>query len=77
MLWSGEEDKQVHYYQSIEFHLALRRLQKPNILVLYEGERHNIRNKNHQIDLTHRVQQWWDYYLKKGKQPEWFTKDKY
>ncbi len=77
LLWSGEEDKQVHHYQSIEFHLALRRLQKPNILVLYEGERHNIRNKNHQIDLTHRVQQWWDYYLKKGKQPEWFTKDKY
>lgn len=73
LLWSGEDDKQVHYYQSLEFHLALRRLQKPNILLLYEGERHLVLGRNHQIDLTHRVQDWFDYYLKQGKRPDWFT----
>jgi hypothetical protein len=29
-----------------------------------------------QIDLTHRMQQWWDYYLKGGVKPEWLTPDK-
>ena len=76
LLWAGEDDKQVHYFQSLEFHLALRRLQKPNILLLYEGERHNITNRAHQIDLTHRVEEWVAYYLRGGQRPDWFTVDK-
>lgn len=76
LLWSGEADRQVHYYQSLEFHLALRRLQKPNILLLYEGDRHLIMGKDHQIDLTHRMQDWFDYYLKNGAKPHWFTPDR-
>lgn len=76
LLWSGEDDRQVHYNQSLEFHLALRRLQKPNIVLLYEGERHTIMKKEHQIDLTHRTQEWFDYYLKSTAKPDWFTSDK-
>lgn len=76
LLWSGEDDRQVHYNQSLEFHLALRRLQKPNILLLYEGERHTIMKKEHQIDLTHRTMEWFDFYLKDGRRPEWFSPDK-
>lgn len=75
LLWSGEADRQVHYYQSLEFHLALRRLQKPNILLLYEGERHTIMGREHQMDLTHRTQEWFDYYLKAATKPDWFTPD--
>lgn len=76
LLWSGVEDKQVHYFQSLEFHLALRRLQKPNILVLYENEKHTIVKKENQVDLTHRVQQWFDFYLKEESKPDWLTAHK-
>lgn len=76
LLWSGDEDKQVHYFQSLEFHLALRRLQKPNILLLYENEKHTIIKKENQVDLSHRIQQWFDYYLKGASKPNWFTSDK-
>jgi dipeptidyl aminopeptidase/acylaminoacyl peptidase len=76
LLWSGEDDKQVHYFQSLEFHLALRRLQKPNILLLYEKEKHTISNQNNQIDLTHRIQEWFNYYLKQGNKPDWFAIDR-
>lgn len=76
LLWSGEADVQIHYYQSLEFHLALRRLQKPNILLLYEGDGHTITKKEHQIDLTHRTQDWFDYYLKGLTKPDWFSPDR-
>jgi dipeptidyl aminopeptidase/acylaminoacyl peptidase len=76
LLWSGNADQQVDYYQSMEFHLALRRLQKPNILLLYEGEDHVLMKREHQIDLTHRTQQWFDYYLKGGRKPDWLRPDR-
>jgi dienelactone hydrolase len=62
--WAGEEDYHVHYYQSIEFHLALRRLGKINTMLLYPGEGHVLMQKKYQKDLTQRIEQWFDYYLK-------------
>lgn len=72
LLWSGTNDKMVPYLQGLEFHMALRRLQKPNILLLYEGEGHSLGQRKHKEDLTERFEAWFDYYLKDGKQPEWF-----
>jgi len=69
--WAGEEDAQVHYYQSIEFYLALRRLGKISTMLLYPKADHTLMNKKHQNDLTQRIQQWFDYYLKADKKPEW------
>jgi dipeptidyl aminopeptidase/acylaminoacyl peptidase len=69
--WAGEQDAQVHYYQSIEFHLALRRLGKINTMLLYPGENHVLMNKKYQNDLTQRIEQWFDYYLKGNQKPEW------
>lgn len=76
LLWAGEADNSIDYHQSLEFHLALRRLQKSNILLLYERGGHAIMEKEHQIDLTHRTQEWFDYYLKDGTKQDWFTPDR-
>jgi dipeptidyl aminopeptidase/acylaminoacyl peptidase len=76
LIWAGMEDGTVDYRQSLELHLALRRLQKPNILLLYERGGHSIMRSEDQIDLSYRMQQWWDYYLKGGVKPEWLTPDK-
>lgn len=71
LLWTGEQDKVVHPFQSLEMYLALRRLQKPCVFLLYEGNSHSLRNKQHQIDLSHRMKDWFDYYLKGNGKPDW------
>lgn len=69
--WAGTHDKIIPYDQSIAFYLALRRLGVPNILLIYPDEGHSIKLRNNQKDLTNRVQQWFDYYLKDKKDIEW------
>ncbi|MGH2666915.1 S9 family peptidase [Flavobacterium sp.] len=68
--WAGEQDYHVHYYQSIEFHLALRRLGKVNTMLIYPGENHVLMEEKNQRDLTERIEQWFDYYLKRVKKPK-------
>ena len=70
--WAGEQDSVVHYSQSIEFYLALRRLGKINTMLIYPGEDHVLMEEKHQQDLTGRIEQWFDYYLKGEKRLEWF-----
>jgi dipeptidyl aminopeptidase/acylaminoacyl peptidase len=71
LLWAGEQDYHVHYYQSIEFYLALRRLGKTGTMLLYPGEGHVLLEPIHQEHLTRSIEQWFDYYLKGEKKPEW------
>ncbi|MFN7013846.1 MAG: alpha/beta hydrolase family protein, partial [Bacteroidia bacterium] len=66
-------DTQVVPNQTMEFYLALRRLNKTHIMVLYPGDDHVIEKTENQIDLTNRKREWFDYYLKDGKRPEWFS----
>jgi dipeptidyl aminopeptidase/acylaminoacyl peptidase len=62
--WTGNEDKQVNWSQSIEFYLALRRLEKPHIMLLYPEEAHTLEKSQNQKDLAVRLHQWFDYHLK-------------
>lgn len=77
LLWAGDHDKTVSPSQSVELHLALRRLQKTNVMLLYEGDSHSLGNKKHQQDLTVRMKEWFDFYLKFGPKPYWLTADKF
>lgn len=76
LLWTGDRDKTVNPLQSIEMHLALRRLQKLNVMLIYEGDTHNLGNKNHQKDLSNRMLEWCNYFLKGGNKPDWLNADK-
>lgn len=76
LLWAGVEDSAIDYRQSLELHLALRRLGKPNILLLYENGGHALTKTEHQTDLARRMMQWWDYYLKGLPKPDWFAADR-
>ena len=73
--WSGIEDNNVSYDQTMAFYLALRKLRKEHIMLLYPKEKHVILNKQFQEDLTNRIQQWFDHYLKKEPRPAWFMPD--
>lgn len=73
--WAGEEDRQIHSLQSLEFYLALRRLNKEHTLLIYPGEEHQISSKKNAIDLSLRIIKWFDYYLKNAPQEEWMKAD--
>ena len=64
LAWTGDEDKQVHYFQSIEFYFALRRLKKEHTLLIYPKESHTISEREKQADLTKRIEAWFAKYLK-------------
>jgi dipeptidyl aminopeptidase/acylaminoacyl peptidase len=62
--WTGSADGTVDWRQSIELHLALKRLQKKNILLVYPNEGHILTNPEAQKDLTKRIKKWFDDWLK-------------
>lgn len=75
LLWSGKEDTQVDWHQSVSYYLALRRLSKKGTLLLYPNEGHTILNPTHQKDLTERVLQWFGHYLKGESPASWILKN--
>ncbi|RUT68490.1 S9 family peptidase [Flavobacterium cupreum] len=70
--YTGADDSQVNPSQTMEFYLALRRLQKEHIMILYPKESHIIQRKENQIDLTFKISEWFGYYLKGDTKPKWF-----
>lgn len=62
--WSGKDDNSVDWRQSIELHLALRRLQKRNVFLAYSNQGHILTDQLAQFDLTTRIKEWFNYYLK-------------
>lgn len=71
LAWVGKEDRHVHWNQSIELYLALRRLQKEHVLLVYPGEGHSIMEKEKQLDLSRRMMEWFDHYLKGYPKKKW------
>lgn len=64
--WAGSEDMQVHHYQTIEFYLALRRLGKKHIMLLYPEQGHTLTNKEQQLHLSTQIMEWFNKYLQKN-----------
>jgi dipeptidyl aminopeptidase/acylaminoacyl peptidase len=63
-IYVGERDVECPAPQSIEFWHALKELNVPVSLVIYEGEGHGIRKPEHVHDLARRLVDWFDRYLK-------------
>lgn len=69
--WTGLKDPQVEPRQSFEFYMALRRLGKTHIMLAYPNEGHGMEKKESAIDLTTKIEEWFDYYLKGKNAPIW------
>ena len=74
LLINNDEDDAVPWYQGIEFFLALRRLNKEAYMFSYNGEKHGLRKRINQKDYTHRLQEFFDHFLKRAPAPEWMEK---
>lgn len=74
LLWTGEKDKHIAPTQTMELYLAMRRLGKKVTLLKYPKEDHNLENPEKQADLSTKVLDWFDFYLKDMRQPKWMGK---
>ena len=77
LLWSGKEDRVVPYTQSVAYYLALRKLKKPIVMLIYPTEDHNLKKVSNQEDLSRRIMEWFDYFLKDKKTAEWISTGTY
>ena len=73
LLMHNDADGAVPWYQSIEYFTALRRLNKKVWLLQYNGEDHNLVERKNRKDLSVRLGQFFDYYLKDAKPAKWIT----
>ncbi len=71
LIMHNDDDGAVPWYQGIEFFSDLRRLDKPAWLLQYNKEAHNLVQRRNCKDLSIRLQQFFDYYLKGAPMPAW------
>lgn len=74
LIMHNDADGAVPWYQGIEYFMALRRLGKPVWMLQYNSEAHNLKARKNRKDITHRLQEFFDYYLKdggRGPMPLW------
>lgn len=69
--FTGEQDTQVTPAQSFELYLALRRLNKENILLVYPKEGHILLQRGNQEDLTRKIIDWFGCYLMDNPKSKW------
>jgi dipeptidyl aminopeptidase/acylaminoacyl peptidase len=74
LIMHNDADGAVPWYQGIELFTALRRLGKPVWMLTYNGEEHNLAQRKNRKDLSIRMLQFFDHYLKDAPPPVWMTK---
>ena len=67
----NDNDGAVPWYQGIEYFSDLRRLGKPVWMLEYNNEAHNLVERRNCKDLSRRLQQFFDHYLKGAPMPAW------
>jgi dipeptidyl aminopeptidase/acylaminoacyl peptidase len=73
LIMHNDKDGAVPYYQGIELFMGLRRLQKPAWLLVYNNEAHNLMKTPNRIDLSTRMFQFFNHYLKGEPVPKWMV----
>ena len=71
LIMANDADGAVPWYQGIEFFSNLRRFGKPAWLLQYNDEAHNLVERRNCKDLSVRLQQFFDHYLKDAPMPVW------
>jgi dipeptidyl aminopeptidase/acylaminoacyl peptidase len=74
LIMHNDKDGAVPYYQGIELFMGMRRLKKPAWMLVYNNEAHNLRKMKNKKDLSIRMMQFFDHYLKGELAPIWMTK---
>ncbi len=71
LIMHNDNDGAVPWYQGIEYFMALRRLGKKVWMLEYNKEEHNLVERRNCKDLSIRLQQFFDHYMKGAAEPAW------
>ncbi len=74
LMMHNDKDGAVPWYQGIEYFTALRRLDKKVWMLQYNDEDHNLVERRNRKDLSVRLGQFFDHYLKGKPMPVWMQK---
>jgi dipeptidyl aminopeptidase/acylaminoacyl peptidase len=74
LMMHNDKDGAVPWYQGIEYFTALRRLNKKVWMLQYNDEDHNLIERRNRKDLSIRLGQFFDHYLKNKPMPVWMSK---
>ncbi|TDS15850.1 alpha/beta hydrolase family protein [Sphingobacterium paludis] len=74
IIMHNDKDGAVDYTQGIEYFNGLRRLNKPVVMLTYNGENHGLAKEVNQKDYAVRMMEYFDHYLKGKEVPEWWSK---
>jgi len=72
LILHNDQDGAVDFTQGVEFYNALRRLQKPVVMLEYPGETHGLARPANGKDFMTRVQEFFDHFLKGKPMPDWY-----
>ena len=72
LMLHNDKDGAVDFTQGVEFYNALRRLQKPVVMLEYMGETHGLARRPNGKDFMFRVQEFFDHYLQAKPMPDWY-----
>lgn len=75
LTWTGKLDNNVQPRQSEVLYAALRRLNKEHIMLVYDNDGHIFRNPKNQEDLTYKILDWFNHYLKGEPKAQWMKSD--
>ena len=73
LIMHNDNDGAVPYTQGIEYFMALKRLNKPVWMLVYNDEEHNLMRRANRKDLSQRMGEFFDHYLKGAPQPDWMS----
>jgi dipeptidyl aminopeptidase/acylaminoacyl peptidase len=74
LIMANDNDGAVPWQQGIELFTALRRLNKPAWMLVYNNEAHNLTQRKNMKDLNIRMMQFFDHYLKSAPMPVWMSR---
>ncbi len=76
LMMHNDKDGAVPWYQGIELFVAMRRLNKPAWMLTYNNEPHNLKVSSwaNRMDLSRRMFQFFNHYLKDKEMPEWMKR---
>ena len=74
LIMHNDADGAVPWWQGIEFYNGLRRCGKQAWMLQYNDEAHNLRERRNRKDLSIRLSQFFDHFLKGAPMPVWMSK---
>lgn len=74
LLWTGKKDQNIYWEQTMEFYIGLKRNKKKAVALFYPDEGHTMYSQEACNDISLRILEWYDYFLKGEKKIDWIEK---